>query len=162
MAAKFLGVVHCFFCLRSAAIETPSSANAQVNLGSKSSTALVHFLVASSQSVLPFPDILQHFGYSLPSKCPCCEHVDTLHHFFFECCFAESVWRFFFQLFHCSLEECADLQQLLSYCWDSSRPEFLQLLPIYVIWLDASSQKLIFSLLVDLLPNGLRCQALEN
>lgn len=48
---------------------------------------------------LPFPDVLQSFGFQLPSKCPCCEHVDSLGHFFFDCVLSAEVCHFFFGFF---------------------------------------------------------------
>lgn len=48
-------------------------------------------------SCLPFPDILQAMGFSLPSKCVNCDHADAMLHFFYLCPFAASLWHFFAQ-----------------------------------------------------------------
>lgn len=84
--------------------------------------------------LLPLPDILQNFGYQLPSKCPCCEHTDPMSHFFFHCSFATEVWRFFFAEFQLHFSPSASLHDVLSFCLDSNRPEFIQVPPIFVLW----------------------------
>lgn len=45
--------------------------------------------------ILPFPDVLMTIGFSMPSKCCFCAHVDDLQHFFGFCPFVQTVWEFF-------------------------------------------------------------------
>lgn len=101
--------------------------------GPRIPTRLSIFFWRFLNALLPFPDVLQTYGFQLPSKCPCCESVDSLGHFLFECVIAAEIWHFFSGFFP-DLIPLTSLQDVLLFCLDSSTPVFLQLLPIFVIW----------------------------
>lgn len=53
------------------------------------------FLWRMLNALLPFPEVLVTFGFQLPSKCYCCDSLDSIQHCFFHCSFAQAVWRYF-------------------------------------------------------------------
>lgn len=69
--------------------------------------------------LLPFPEILQTFGFSLPSKCLFCQNLDSLHHGFAECAQTRQLWNFFFTLFNLSVPDSYDLWDIFDFCWQN-------------------------------------------
>lgn len=77
-------------------------------------------------------------GFSLPSKCPFCEHVDTLLHCFLQCPFVMDVWRYASSLFGLAPRFVDGLETFLNALFtdleQSVGKELSSMLPVLVCW----------------------------
>lgn len=129
-ASGLFSVASAFQVLRQKRTKRPAL---KVTWGSRIPVRISIFFWRFLNNLLPFPDVLQSYGFQLPSKCPCCDHVDTLYHSFFDCPIAAAVWSFFFGFFP-DLFSCASLQAVITFCLDSRKPQYIKMLPIFVTW----------------------------
>ncbi|XP_019162236.1 PREDICTED: uncharacterized protein LOC109158796 [Ipomoea nil] len=88
--------------------------------------------------ILPFPDILEHFGFCMPSFCPFCIAASaSLEHCLFHCSAAHQVWTYFGRVFGLALNNAHSIRAACHAWWISaspgSSPESI-LLPCLLLW----------------------------
>lgn len=89
--------------------------------------------------MLPFPDVLQHFGFHLPSKCSFCASAETMNHFFIECQVASHVWGWFEQMLGLQTNAVDSLMEKLLGWWiytsrNSIKAALAYLFPMLIYW----------------------------
>ncbi|XP_073154233.1 uncharacterized protein [Henckelia pumila] len=87
---------------------------------------------------LPVDEVLQRRGFSLASKCQCCERSEMLTHVFIHSPIARSVWHFFGAIFRVRIPDTEDFRLFLS-IWKRGREwspggNVKEFLPFVVLW----------------------------
>lgn len=67
--------------------------------------------------LLAFTDVLTTLSFTMVSKCPLCDNLYTIDHFFAGCQLSNAVWFFFFWHFRFDLQPDTGLSALLNACW---------------------------------------------
>ncbi|XP_073153277.1 uncharacterized protein [Henckelia pumila] len=97
------------------------------------------FSVRSSwEQWLPVDEVLQQRGFSLVSKCQCCELSETFTHIFIDGPIARSVWHFFGAIFRVRIPITENFSLFLS-AWKRGRDwspggNVREFLPFVVLW----------------------------
>ncbi|XP_073139140.1 uncharacterized protein [Henckelia pumila] len=87
---------------------------------------------------LPVDEVLQRRGFTLASKCQCCERAETLTHVFINSPLARSVWHFFGAIFRVHIPDTEDFRLFFS-AWKRGREwspggNVKEFLPFVVLW----------------------------
>ncbi|XP_073120503.1 uncharacterized protein [Henckelia pumila] len=87
---------------------------------------------------LPVDEVLQQRGFSLVSKCQCCEMSETFTHIFIDGPIARSVWHFFGAIFRVRIPATENFSLFLS-AWKRGREWSLggnvrEFIPFVVLW----------------------------
>lgn len=87
--------------------------------------------------LLPFGDVLHSLGVQMPTRCPFCEHADTIPHAFLYCPQAAALWFYFAAFFRLQLPPPgAGLWAVMVAFWEDTGPvsTVLRLLPLLIVW----------------------------
>ena len=86
---------------------------------------------------IPTDDRMQRKGFSLASKCWCCEDSETFQHLFFSSCKAKAVWHHFACLFNISLPQTLNVNLFLQ-AWEitgsKSQDHIRNFIPFLTLW----------------------------
>ncbi|XP_019195986.1 PREDICTED: uncharacterized protein LOC109189813 [Ipomoea nil] len=110
--------------------------------------------------LLPFPDVIERFGYCVPSVCPFCVAASaSLEHCLFGCNEAQRVWTFFSRLSGLNLGNSSTIRTACHAWWllaapDSAVGSFSCLLPCLILWF-------LWVAYTDCLYNGSRYSSSE-
>ncbi|XP_019155210.1 PREDICTED: uncharacterized protein LOC109152089 [Ipomoea nil] len=90
--------------------------------------------------LLPFPDTLQRFGFSMPSVCPFCRRDSaSLDHCLLSCASVQDVWIYFADIFALSRAVASSIRSQCHSWWllapaRSATMFYAQLLPCLILW----------------------------
>ncbi|XP_073122746.1 uncharacterized protein [Henckelia pumila] len=97
---------------------------------------------------LPVDEVLQQRGFSLVSKCQCCEMSETFTHIFIDGPIARSVWHFFGAIFRVRIPATENFSLFLS-AWKRGREwspggnvrEFIPFVVLWFLWTARNDSK---------------------